>query len=94
MTVYIAKVFNPAIAVTSVPISVKIQHVEVSSNKIYELYYDTYDVFMNSQTTSLQQTNNTRSARGDSFENAKDIGDQGYFIFDVRKLGSVGISST
>jgi len=67
MTLYIAKVFNPSIAVTSVPITVKIQHVEVSTNNIYELYEDTYDVFMNSQNPTLQQTNNTRSSRSDSF---------------------------
>jgi hypothetical protein len=67
MTLYIAKVFNPSIAVTSVPITVKIQHVEVSTNNIYELYEDTYDVFMNSQNPTLQQTNSTRSSRSDSF---------------------------
>lgn len=50
MRVWIAKVFNPGVAVTSVPISIRINHVVVASNDVYELYYDTYDVFMNSQT--------------------------------------------
>ena len=50
MHVWIAKVFNPGVAVTSVPISIRINHVVVATNDIYELYYDTYDVFMNSQT--------------------------------------------
>jgi len=49
MKVWIAKVFNPDIAVTSVPISIRIEHVEVSTNNIYELYYDTFDLFMNTQ---------------------------------------------
>lgn len=49
MQLWIAKVFNPAIAVTSVPISIKIDHVVVASNDVYELYYDTFDLFMNSQ---------------------------------------------
>lgn len=44
-----AKIYNPATAVTSVPISIKIDHVSVSTNDVYELYYDTFDVFMNSQ---------------------------------------------
>jgi len=50
MSLWIAKVFNPATAVTSVPISIKIDHVSTTTNDIYQLYYDTYDVFMNSQT--------------------------------------------
>jgi hypothetical protein len=49
MRVWIAKVYNPAIAVTSLPISIRINHVVVATNDIYELYYDTFDVFMNSQ---------------------------------------------
>ena len=94
MTIYIAKVFNPAIAVTSVPISVKIQHVDVATNNVFELYYETYDVFMNSQNPTLQQTNATRATRGDSYGDGKDIGDQGVFSFDVRKIGSVGITTS
>jgi len=34
MRVYIAKVFNPTIAVTSIPISIRIQHVTVSNNNV------------------------------------------------------------
>ena len=52
MTVWIAKVFNPTVAVTSVPISIKIDHITVSNNNILPIYYDTFDVFMNSQTPS------------------------------------------
>ena len=52
MRLWIAKVFNPAVAVTSVPISMKVDHVTVATNDVYELYYDTFDVFMNSQTAS------------------------------------------
>jgi hypothetical protein len=66
----------------------------VSTNNIFELYHDTYDVFMNSQNPTLQQTNATRGTRGDSFEDGKDIGDQGVFAFDVRKMGSVGITTS
>ena len=94
MTFYIAKVFNPAIAVTSVPISVRIQHVEVATNNVYELYHDTYDVFMNSQNPTLAQANTTRGTRADTFEDGKDIGDQGVIAFDVRKKGTVGITTS
>jgi len=65
----------------------------VATNKVYELYYSTYDVFMNSQNPTLQQTNGTRAARGDSFENGFDISDQAVIAFDVRKLGSVAIDT-
>jgi hypothetical protein len=94
MRVFIAKVFNPAIAVTSVPITVRIQHVDVATNNVFELYHDTYDVFMNSQNPTLQQANSTRGTRSDSFEDGQDVSNQGVFAFDVRRLGSVTISST
>jgi hypothetical protein len=94
MTLYIAKVFNPSIAVTSVPISVRIQHVDVATNNVFELYHDTYDVFMNSQNPTVVVSNSTRNTRADSFEDGKDIGDQGVFAFDVRKKGSVGITAS
>jgi len=66
MRVYIAKVFNPSIAVTSVPISIRIQHVTATSNNVEDIYFDTYDTFMNSQTPT-PVANNTRSARSNSF---------------------------
>lgn len=50
MRLWIAKVFNPTNPVTSVPISIRMNHVVVATNDVYELYYDTFDVFMNSQT--------------------------------------------
>lgn len=50
MRLWIAKVFNPTNPVTSVPISIRMDDVVVASNDVYELYYDTFDVFMNSQT--------------------------------------------
>jgi len=50
MRLWIAKVFNPTTAVTSVPISIKIDHVTVSNNHVEEIYYDTFHLFMNSQT--------------------------------------------
>lgn len=35
MQLWIAKVFNPANPVTSIPISIKIDHVSVSTNDVY-----------------------------------------------------------
>lgn len=67
MKVFIAKIFNPNIAVTSFPISIRIQHVQVATNNVQELYHDTYDVFMNSQNPTLMQPNGTRATRSDSF---------------------------
>jgi hypothetical protein len=66
MRVYIAKVFNPSIAVTSVPISIRIQQVTATNNNVEDIYFDTYDTFMNSQTPT-PVANNTRSARSNSF---------------------------
>ena len=72
MRVFIAKIFNPDIAVTSVPISIRVQHVTVSTNNVQDLYYDTYDCFMNSQ-FAAPSTNLTRNARSDSFEASHDV---------------------
>lgn len=49
MKVRMARIYNPTRAVISVPISVRIDHVQVSTNNVNELYYDTFDLFMNSQ---------------------------------------------
>lgn len=58
------------------------------------MYHDTYDVFMNSQNPTLQQSNNTRGTRSNSFQDGEDVSNQGVFAFDVKKLGSVAISGT
>lgn len=49
MKVRMARIFNPSRAVTSIPFTVRINHVTVSNNDVFELYYDTFDLFMNSQ---------------------------------------------
>ena len=89
MEIWIAKVFNPAIAVTSVPISVRMEHVEVSTNNIYELYYDTFDTFMNSQNVG-SLTHNTIDCRshhtGTIFSSI--LNHEGQFRFYPRVIGS------
>jgi|JI6StandDraft_1071083.scaffolds.fasta_scaffold216589_2 hypothetical protein len=52
MKVYIAKVFNPSVFTASVNISVSITQVTVATNNVDELYYDTFNVFMNTQANS------------------------------------------
>lgn len=89
MEIWIAKVFNPAIAVTSVPISVRMEHVEVSTNNIYELYYDTFDTFMNSQNVG-SLTHNTigcQSYSGTVMQSGP-INHEGLFKFYPRVIGS------
>lgn len=49
MKIRVARIYNPSRAVVSIPISMRINHVTVGSNDVDELYYDTFDVFMNSQ---------------------------------------------
>jgi len=68
MQLWIAKIFNPAVAVTSIPISIKIDHVMVSNNNVFELYYDTFEVFMNSQNppTPVHTTNGCQDRCGGS----------------------------
>jgi hypothetical protein len=49
---------------------------------------------MNSQNPTVVVSNSTRGTRSDTFEDNHDIGDQGVFVFDVRKKGSVGITTS
>jgi hypothetical protein len=87
MRFWIAKVFNPTRGVTSVPISVKIEHVEVSTNNIYELYYDTFDVFMNSQPVGTL-TNNVQDCQtyATTIFSSGPINHAGLFRFDPRSV--------
>lgn len=57
MRLYIAKVFNPVRAVISIPLSIRIVRVISASNNVYEYFYDTYDLFMNSQVAAPAGTN-------------------------------------
>ena len=83
-----AKIFNPSRAVASIPLSVKIVHVTVSNNNVHELYYDTFDVFMNSQnpSPSADATRNCNHHSSDIFQSVQ-VGDVGWFRFYPRNKG-------
>lgn len=65
-----ARIYNPANGVQSIPLSVKIVHVTVATNHVHELYYHTYDLFMNSQTPSpaADETRNCNYYTSDIFQ--------------------------
>jgi hypothetical protein len=89
MRLWIAKVFNPAAAVTSVPISIKIDHVSVSTNDITELYYDTFDLFMNSQANNptVFQTSSCKDVCNCGIFSSE-INNRNSFLFYTNSLGS------
>lgn len=66
LKVYMARIFNPTVAVTSVPITVRINHVTTSNNNVEELYEDTYDVFMNTL-AATPATDTSATCVGNSF---------------------------
>jgi hypothetical protein len=70
LKVRMARIYNPSRAVQSIPLSVRIVHVSVSTNDVYELYYDTFDLFMNSQTPApaADSSRNCNSVSSDVFE--------------------------
>ena len=89
MRLWIAKVFNPATSVTSVPISIRIDHVTVTTNDIIELYYDTFDLFMNSQSnspTDFLTTSCRDVCNCDIF--GSEINNRNSFLFYTNSLGS------
>lgn len=85
MKLYIAKVFNPSVFTASVNISISITQVTVSNNNVDELYYDTFTVFMNSQTNSpAGDVNEYVSNAQDYFQNGQDVGNTGYINLYVQ----------
>jgi hypothetical protein len=89
MRFWMAKVFNPNNAVTSVPISIRINHVQVSTNHVYELYYDTFDLFLNSQTASPSGNYNYGCQDFNSgIMNSGPINNVGYFRFTPKIIGT------
>ena len=49
MEIYIGKIWNPATAVKSVEIGVRVDHVANGSNRVIELYHDTFELFLDPQ---------------------------------------------
>ena len=94
MKVRMARIYNPTNAVQSIPFSVKIEHVTVATNNVEELYYDTYHLFMNSQTPSpaADQTRNCNHYTSDIFQSVE-VGAVGWFRFYPRSKGD-SISSS
>ena len=79
MKVYIAKIFNPSVFTPSVNISVSITQMTVGTNNVNELYYDTFTVFMNTQTYApAADVNEYVSNTQDYFQNSRDVGDTGF----------------
>ena len=49
MQVFIGKVWNPATAVNSVKVSIQIDHVGTTTNRVDEMYRDSFDLFLDPQ---------------------------------------------
>ncbi len=49
MQIFIGKVWNPAATVNSVKISIQIDHVGATTNRVDELYRDSFDLFLDPQ---------------------------------------------
>lgn len=93
MQVYMARIFNPAIAVVSVPISIRIDHIQVSNNNVYNMFYDTFDLFLNSQTPTpvADSSMNADAVYGTILSG--DVGNINWFRFYPTKVGSTAITA-
>ena len=93
MKIRMARIYNPSRAVVSIPISVRINHVTVSTNDVTELYYDTFDIFMNSQ-NPVPLADSSRGCDYYTTDFAEDnyqVGDLGWLRFYPRtKDGNPG----
>lgn len=77
LSVYVFKVWNPDLPHSSVPITVKIDHIDRSTGYIYPLYKQTYRVFLDPRPKNAAPA--TYPSVDDSsvkfFESTKDVGD-------------------
>lgn len=92
MRLYIAKVFNPVRAVVSIPLSIRIIRVVSATNNVYEYFYDTYDLFMNSQVAAPVGTNllqNCNAIVNDFTEDNMEVGQIGWIRFYPKRIGAV-----
>ena len=85
------RIYNPATTVVSVPLSVRIDHVVVATNHVFELYYDTYDVFMNSQAPAPAGDSTVNCNQHSDFAaNNYQVGDRQWMRFYAYNKGYSG----
>ncbi len=91
MKVRMARIYNPSRAVASIPFTVRINHVSVSTNDVYELYYDTFDLFMNSQTPAiLADSSRACNTYTNDFASTGQGGDLSWVRFYPRRKDGTG----
>ena len=77
MKVRMVRIYNPATTVVSVPISIKIDSIVAATNHIYEKYYDTFDLFMNSQAPAPSADSSSNCNQNSDFAaNTYEVGDR------------------
>jgi hypothetical protein len=92
--IYVFRVWNPAATLSSVPITVKIDHVEVMTGNIYPLYKQTFRIFLD---PNAQNTNPTIYSSVDDpsvrfFQNGLDVGDYGPIVMTAQTVSGLPIT--
>lgn len=89
MEIYIGKVWNPASAVRSVQIGIRIDHVANGTNRVTELYRDTFELFLDpqSKTSPGLLTTSMDASTNQFFTLGQDVTDvNGYLYFTAQSF--------
>lgn len=94
MEVYIGKVWNPATAVKSVQIGIRIDHVANGSNRVVELYHDSFELFLDPQPQVVAglTTNSMDLNTNQFYASGTDVADPNGYLFLTSQSFSVPAS--
>lgn len=88
LSVYIFKVLNPALSHSSVPVTVKIDHIEVATGNIFPLYKQTYRIFLDPRPKNGAPVTypSVDDPSVQFFEAGKDVGDYGSIFMNAHTV--------
>jgi hypothetical protein len=94
MQIYIGKVWNPVSPVKSVEISIQINHVQNGTNRVFELYRDSFELFLDPQNTVSPGllANSMDLNTNQFFTMGTDVGDTNGYLSMTAQSFSVPVS--
>lgn len=88
LSVYVFKVINPILSHSSVPITVKIDHIDTATGYIYPLYKQTYRVFLDPRPKNGAPVTypSVDDPSSQFFEDNKDVGDYASILMNAHTV--------
>ncbi len=95
LSVYVFKVINPVISHSSVPITVKIDHIDTATGYIYPLYKQTYRVFLDPRPKNGAPITypSVDDPSSQFFEDNKDVGDYASILMNAHTVSGSPVTN-